>query len=689
MAAGQYQGAALDPKAAEANVRREVAERTAAGTPIPTTALMSGDIGLQGQEARQRAQHSVGSIFTNAAPDVKAKHSFGARDTALRDQAVSDVNSLRPEAGVPVDVPVRAAAHADELRGAAQRDVERAQDGVTDIAEHRAVPANALGAFDGAGPGASRNIHEIYDTTRTAEQDASRARFNDPVIGQTQVPRDNMRAAAEEVLARGTEDVPLPNKVRRIASRFIRPDVTGMTPEEAAAALAHADRPITMWEINALREEIEAGLAAAVRKGDGRSATLLRRLKGATGEYQQTLIDEGGAPGAAMADARQNFAERVAPNFRQGTGGELNDAMRRDANLRPSETIDTFITRPEDSADLARIGRLGGNEAAVESSVRTKIMDDLARRGIAKDGAIDPEKLATWRTRNEGIVEPYPRLAAELNQMEQEARTHTAVAGQRNAALTDARAAAAHTETDIRQGALGLVAGKDHRHAIADVLGSGNPKARLQELMGTVGATPQGKLDLQAAVVEHMVAKISDINPAAVSSGEQNINFNRLMKEFDKHEKALTESGLFSPEDMNRVRQAKAQLEPLTHRAVQATAGSITAERFSFAKLAEPVIRLMRGALQGGAEVKKLKILEALFSTTSVNQANRLALLAAFDPKTASILLLRNLKEKATPLWNNELQAIIRRVQVGKDLNDDPEHKHGLLPSEWYGKKAK
>ena len=666
LAAKHWQGIASDPQAAAVNIEREVAERTAAGTPIPTSGLISGDRGLEMLDKGHRTASSTGSILRDAAPAVKQRFSFGERDTALRDQAVADVNALRPEGGNPADFPVRAQARADAERAVAQREVDRARGGIRAIEEARVGPANELASYEGQGVGASRNIHEMYDATRTAEQGASRQLYNDPAIVNAEVPVNPMRQVADDVLANGTDRNPVPPNVAAIANRFATPNVEGLDPEAAAAAMAHANRPMTMREVNDVRADLDAGITAAVADGDGRTATFLRNMREATGRYQDMLVEQGGPAGEAMAAARTNFTERVAPNFREGTGGEVNKQMRRDANLRPSETADTFLSRPEDAADLMRIARLGGNEAAVTANARTWVMDKLAQRGIARDGEIDPAKLASWRNRNQETLDQIPGLSAEINDMVRQARRGQTIAADRGDALLTAQRGQTEAERRISQGPLGAVAGKDAPSAVATVFGSGNPERSMRELMRTVGANPQGRLDMQAAVAEHFAKKVSGVAPANVSEGTQNVNFAQLVKEFNKHERAL--AAVYSPAEMNTLRQAQAQLEPLTKRAGQATVGSITAEGKGIADLLEPGIRLMHGALQGGAEVKKIRILERLISSSTVPQANRLSALAMFDPEIAKVLLTRDVKEMQTPLWNKKLQKVIRRVETAKEI---------------------
>ncbi len=690
MAARYVQGQAIDPAGAAETVTRTAREFSDQGLPVPTTGLISGDTGLEALERGQRTQHSTGSVVKSPDADAatKSRYSFGERDTALRDSAVENVNALRPEGARPEAFPERA----QELSGArveaAQRGVDAARGRQAGVERAMREPAADLQAFEGQGGAASRNIDETVRTTRDAELARNRELYSNPALIRAEVPDEPLRAVAQDLRALDTERAPLDPVVRKYVDRF---DVETPRVEEQTVAspiLGEDGRPVTrteevtrgeppppmtMREVNANIAEVDADIQANL--SNGAVVSQLRRVKNVLSGYADELATSGqGEAADAARAARQNYAERVAPNFRQGAGGRFDEAIKSDRtgySTRPTDTADTFLTRPEDARDLMRISRLGGNEAATAGDARTWLFDQLARRGVAKDGAIDADKLTRWRNVNRDLLREVPGLDTEVNDMVRAARRGESLSERFGADLTSAEARLRSVESETQRGPIGQAAGKSPENAVASVFGAGNPQQAMRELKGTVGRNPEALAGMKAAVADHFASRVSGVNPANVSEGTQNINFSQLVKQFNKNEATLAE--LYTPEEMNTLRRAQRVLEPLSKRQGQATTGSITAENLANSSAfpaVETLLRLKFGMLKGGGITSVLRRTLTALGGDAEQQANRLVTRMMFDPDLAAHLLTRDASKVQSPAWNAKLQTLLRRGEAARGLND-------------------
>lgn len=675
-AAKFVQGRAIDPAKAANTIDTRMNEYLNDGMPLPTSGIMSNDIGLEMLERGQRVNSSTGTIVNspNASPAVKEEYSFGARDNKLRDAAVQQVESVRGD-GNPEEFVKRAGEIGDAEVAAKQKlaDQSAGKQRAVDIA--REGPAQDLQAFEGQGGHASRNIDTTYRDTRQRELARSRRLYNDPELVHAQVAADPMVQVADELRALDTPAAPLDPVVQKYVDRFRRPEVDEATGEVLRPGFAE-EQQITMREANAVRAELERDIQQNLDNGE--VTRQLRRLKNTVSEYVNELAAEGNDSARA---ATQNYAQRVRPNFREGAGGRMNDRMVADPNgtkVRPSDTADNFLTRPEDVRDLMRIARLRGNEGQTAADARTWLFDQLARKGVVKGEAIDPGKLARWRNQNNDLLAEVPGLQQEVNHMVREARRGADLSARYGAELKAAEASVVATRKAVDKGPLGMVSEKAPDKAVASVFASANPEAAMKELAQRFGAgaknLPQTEAlkGLKAAVADHFEAKVSNINPSAVSEGSQTIGYTKLIKEFQKNEKALAQ--VFSPEDMNALRRAQKMLEPLGKLRGQATTGSITAENNEAAwKTVEAATKLWFGMLKGGGIMRSFKLAASTLADDSTEQANRLVARMMFDPDLAKHLLTRKTAEVGSPAWNSTLQKLIRRTQAVKTLQEQDE----------------
>lgn len=626
--------------------------------PLPTTGLMSGDTGLINLEQALRTRQGGSSLAegANVDPAVKSRFSFVDRDMALRDAAVGEVNSLRPQGADPAAFPQRAGDIIDMRLEAAQRPVDKAAGEIRAVETAQRPIADEFNANIGQGTAASRNIDEVYRTTRQAEQQRSSALYDDPAIAQAEVPVQPLAETAQRVATPAGPLSPADPVVSKYASRMA--DLEGDT---------------TMADVNRLRAELEADIQANL--GNGNVVSALRQLKDETGRYAERLSREGSPAGEAARAASENFATRVQPNFREGAGGRVDATLKSNPNspsVLPSEMAGNFLTRPEDAQALMRIAELGGNREAVAANARTWLFDQLASRGVAKGGAIDGEKLALWRNRNLELVDQIPGLRQEVDGLVRDARRGVALKADYATQLAQAERRAGAVKTEAEGGILGTVRDKSPDNAAAAVFAAENPEKAMTDLVATVGKNPAARDGLKAAVAEHIATKVSGVAPQNVSEGTQNINFAQLTKFFEQNRKVL--SKLYSPEEMNALQSAQKVLAPLAKRAQQAGVGSQTAEKAGdFWRTFEGGAKLYFGMLKGGGITRTARLLAEQLDDGSTAAAERLLARAMFDPKLAKQLLSADAGKVPAPATNKEVGKLLRKGEAARQLSGEDE----------------
>lgn len=650
-AAKDYQADTTDPAQAAANIARETDYYRSEGLPVPTSGLMSDDLGLAGVERGQRDKLSVKPLVRDqdATPEAKRTYNFVERDNALQTQAVQEVDALTPPNSEPRRFTDRANEVAQTQRDVAQRGVDQAAGQQRGVAMARSGPAADLQAFEGQGTGASTNIDRTVRDTRTAEIQQKNALYNNPELIDAEVPVDPMRRTAGEIGELDTPAAPLAPVVQKYVQRF------GAIDEGT---------PITMREVNANRAEIEADIAANLDNGE--IVRQLRDLKATVNRYADTLAQTDGPAAEAAAAANANYQERFRPNFRSGAGGQFDRAVKTEraggAPVRPSETAERFLTTPEDANDLMRIAELRGNRDAVAGQARTWLFDQLARKGIGRDGAVDAEALTRWRNRNDGLLAAVPGLRAEVNQMVAAARRGEGLADDAANALRTAEQNARNVDQNIRRGPLGLVEGAAPPEAVAQVLSASDPRAAMREIVRTVGRNQAARDGLKNAVAAHLIDKTTTALGDRLGQ--------RAAKVFERNREALAE--LYTPEEMNRLVRAQKLVEPLDLLGrARANPGSTTAERSANWLPIEVLLKIRYGMLKGGGFVSNLKKTTGAIFKGQDEAVERIKMIAAFSPEGAQHLLTLKTQKPGTPGYNATLQKLIRLNEALNTVNEN------------------
>lgn len=332
-AAEKMQGKATDPAGAIQSIDQTINDF--GSLPLPTTGLMSGDSGLINLEQGFRTKQGGSSLAEGAGtdPGVKSRYNFIERDTALRDAAVDEVNRLRPQDADPNAFPARAGEIVDMRLAAAQRPVDKAA-GETRAVETAQKPiADEFNTNLGQAPAASRNIDEVYRTTREAERDRSNALYTNPAIAEAQVPVQPLADTAQQVARQGSAVAPLDPVVQKYTDRF--KDMGGQTKPPPRTA----DDYFQEFRARAERDWRAEG-------GDGPLPGWL--VDEARADARRAASEALGARQVApRVDATQNIADPFwgAPDSaRRTANGNLSEQRLREieTQLPPKEAIDAY-----------------------------------------------------------------------------------------------------------------------------------------------------------------------------------------------------------------------------------------------------------------------------------------------------------------------------------------------------------
>ena len=624
------------------------------GLPVPTTGLLTEDIGLMGLEKRQRTKAGGGTtqMDPHAPPEVRQQYSFGERDQALRDSAAENVASIRPPDAVPSVFPQRAQTVADMRVEQAQRELDRAVGRGRSVETAMEGPANELSANVGQAPGASRNIFDQYSATRTTERQRAQGLYDDPQWNQSVVDVNPLLEAAQDVHARATPAVP------------IHPEVEGYL---ARIESARDSGTLTGRELNELTADIEGAIKKSLK-----NSSLFKQLKDLKNGISNTIQDiPTDHPGRqAVTAARDNFQERIFPNFRNAVGGNLDLRLKTNpGQVYPETAGGEFLTRGTDAQQLMRIAQMGERTEEVAAQARTWLFDKLARTSVVKDGAIDPDRLTRWRNVNAEVINAIPEMTGEINTMIRDARRGVGLSEQYAAEARTAEANLKNVQKDIASGPLGMVAGKDPQRAIGAVLASDNPVANMRALRQEIGNNPESLTSLQGALADHFLAKVRNVDAV---TGEPGVKFATLVKEFEKNRAVMAE--VFNPEQMQALQRAQTVLMPLLKRDVKATVGSVTAEATEAAmRPLELALKGYYGILKGGGVFRTVRLGLKTLAGDSAMPVEQLVTRAMFDPDLAAKLLTRDVKQAGTPAWNAELQKALRRVTAGREAISEDE----------------
>jgi hypothetical protein len=657
-AARDYKANTTDPAKSAANIARETDYYRSEGLPLPTSGLMSDDLGMAGMERGQRDKLGVRSMVAdeNADPATKAQYSFVERDNALQTRAVEEVKALSPDGSNPRQFTEAVDNYVGGVRRQAQDAVDTLDTDARAAARDLESQAAALKVRRGDADNASREIDKVYRDARGNIIEQNKQNFDperiDPT-GGVQVDTTPLANAASTLKQKAAA---LPPSVRE--SLFPGALLDDLESVNGAS----------LENLNEIRLAIATKQAEAQSAQNYRLSDNLKLLKDDIDTSIKNMAASGSPAGDRVREALDYSRETVVPNLRRGVGGDLDQIIKRDDTgtaLPPGETAGRFLTSKESAEDLLRIARTANSEATAVSAAERWLFGKLAETGVADNGRIDPDALVIWRDTggNAKLLDTIPGFRKKFDDLLLQSRNKGVLADETQEALRKAQRDLQRTEADLRKRPLGKIEGANPRVAVARALGDGvgDPRQAMREIVDAIGNDPKAKDGLKNALSAHLIEKTT------IGIGEK-------MKTtaddvFNKNREALAE--VFSPEEMNRLQRARKLVEPLDRKNVQANPGSSTAERSMTWLPLEVILKVYYGMLKGGGMFANFKKTVGALGTGANEAVERIKMIAAFSPEGAQRLLTLKTQKPGTPGYNATLQKLIRLNEALNTVNEN------------------
>lgn len=641
---------------------------------LPTTGSLSRDPGLVTAEEGAR---------------VRNRGEFVQRDQNVKEAGAQRVASLRdPEADQGA-----VAATAQQQRDARMQPVEDRVQQIESL-DRRVAEARqqegaqfAPDANSSARSRASTNLdRSIVDENYIPARAEKNRQFDEAPGRNDQLPADNVFAAIDRIRAQANDLAPgiLPQDFMRrldaLRPRIVERDVESSVPVDAQTArVLQSDPTARIYEnVNVggpgtasggdladLRKFIGSAQEAAQRSGNFDLADNLAALKRS---INQTLND---APGYAEANANYTqFADRFRPERNDemakftreiDRGGQSADGQLNRGATPPSQTADRFLSAPEKAAALQRVLADAPNAEAGQAAVRDFMRSDFATTALNADGTLNPARASAWARNNAAVLEQFPALRAEFDGIVQGAQRGQRLEGDTRAFLDQARRTRRATEAEVDRSAIGTLLREDPRDVAKKILNGGyGVERQLDEINTLVKSDPAAARGWKAAVSEVLTDKVTSTRKVGETA---EVQFARLATEFKNNEALLAK--IYSPEEMNTLRQGHKILEYFKEAEKRSTIGSQTADKgFSIPSWAQLVVRHFKGDLAGGGLIKRFKLLLEQLPTNR-QSAEEIVHMSWFNPDVAAYLLERQVKNAEVPQYNINL----RRLQAAANAS--------------------
>lgn len=616
----------------------------------PTTGMLANDIGMGLNENVARA---------------KQPQRFLERDAARNVEANKQLDKAVPPFAVSRDLPDTATFVYDTEMQRAQNRLDRAKTardtGAADIQAQDAALAEARNRQPQVSSNLSTEFNRQLDDA-TATKNAKYAEIPDDTAIAAKPLYEELMAIEESVPRAARANTDYATAAKRIGDLIRNPETGGFQD------LTYGDVKVLKTEISAARKEAVAA---------GRDVTQLDKLNNLLGRK----IDE------TNPEAARYFGEEFAPRFRTGRSGEYANTLKRavktgdeSSATRPSEFAGKFLTKPEDAAALQRAVDVNGNPVTAENATQW-MLGDLARSNVTKDGALRYDKFKQWANKNKAVIDQFPamrsRIDTELQRAERGGKLSKQLADEVVAAETNL----ANTQTDLRRSALQSAIGRNPENMINDIMSSGDPENQMKDLLKRLPSDKKTMDGLKSSVRDWIRDKSGTTANITGDDGTK-ISRARLKTLFRKHENTL--SKVYTPSEMNNLRQAHKLLDVAGNLDLKATTGSQTADKLasffnadkdkikSNMRMFEVAAKARYGMLKGGGLTRTVGLLvDALAGMSTKPKAVENAIYEMyFNPDLATHLLTRNVKEVGTPAWNKRLNQLLSTAEGNRDEDE-------------------
>lgn len=688
-AAAMLQGKAFNPEQAKAQISDYLSQ--IGEGPAPTLGPLSADPGLLAAERRARAANPAGFI----ARDQAVMDSVGQRVASVRPEAVTDAAGQpvlgpngaplapNPEAPRPVAERIN-----QETMGAARADQVAAD---LKLAEAKKAQ-DALAAEAAAGrtrDQASRDLHtNMVDQTYIPDRTTKNALYDAAAADPNVVVRtEKARAAADQALATAADTNPALRdpQAMRIADAFTRPKEAGasnpdLLPVPYGSTPGSAQPPVTrtLGQVLADRQALSRTEADARAQGSFGLADTARSIRSGVNADVRAAA-ESGVPGTEkLAAADANYRNEFAPAYRQGAVApdffKNVDRSSPQNPMVPEATAGKFLTAGPTSRaaaeDLAKVIARTPDPAAAKAAASDYVLADAVKSGVIQNGTVSETRLAAFMANREGMFSQIPEIKARFNDLLTRARTGNTSANKLAADLMGAEKKLNLTEQEVNNGVLAMISGHEPRKAVSAVFAAPDSVKAMRDATAAFKNDPQAAAGWKAAVADWMQEKVATASKAGVSADEMATSLPAIRRTFQQNEKALAE--VFSPEEMNTLRQAQARLEVLSKRGTQASTGSATAENMgglrgvlkAFASPVGTFVTFARNAIQAGMIERRINLIAEQFPDANAT-AKAIVDRAWTDPELAKHLLSAPTSDAQVYTWSRTLSKLLNVGKAG------------------------
>ena len=627
----------------QATPASQLAEQAAAPIMVPPSEMSPqerlveniSDFGTQGL--------GLGAMLAARAPALAANAVAPAKDIATRSLDAM----ARPYASAPSRTVT-----GDAIAGAGSgAGVTAQQDYAPDskVAQVLAPLAGGVGAagLQGLAEGVGGLIRNLFNRRADVNVPASPS-------GAPYTVADTNRAAQQfQEQTRGAPRA-VAQDIRENAAELTNPTQPGEVP---IAPSAIPTTGMLSRDIGLVQAEQQARL-----KGNQPFIERDQNVKGAAADQVASMRDPGadqGAVGRFMEEEPKRLAEardeEALPLLRQAE----QSGVQVDAN-RVAALIDEKLStakRPPVRAALTEarkhLNKVGTDELDTSVSglyeARKAVNDIIEGRGENATGRFAKREMLDVRN---ALDESITAASPEFGQYLQKYREGSEPVN-------------AFTESEAAQSVVNSKHG-DIRNTVKSIMANGvyGGERQAEEIGKLIAQSPEAKDGFRAAVADVLTDRVTGTKQV----GEQNyeVQYARLAKEFKDNENTLAK--VYSPEEMNTLRQAHKMLGYFKEAEKRATVGSQTAERM-LPQWFQLGLRHIYGDIKGGGVAKRLKLMLELLPSNK-QSANEIMNQAWFDPNVAAYLLEKPIADKFTLQYNPRLQRVIAVANAARGGND-------------------
>ncbi|WP_338317585.1 hypothetical protein, partial [Bradyrhizobium ottawaense] len=300
------------------------------------------------------------------------------------------------------------------------------------------------------------------------------------------------------------------------------------------------------------------------------------------------------------------------------------------------------------------------------AALRDYLRSDFAKSALNADGTVNSIRASAWARNYSDILAQFPAVRTEFDDIVATARRGEQLSAQTRSDLEAARANRKATEAEIDRSAVGTLLREDPRDVAKKLLGSKyGADAKLKEIQDVIGRDERAARGWKAAVSEVLADKVQGTRQVGDTL---EVQFARLAREFKDNEQILAK--VYSPEEMNNLRQAHKILSYFKEAEKRATVGSDTAEKMGIPGWAQLAVRHFKGDLAGGGLIKRFKLMLELLPN-SRESADHIVQAAWFNPDIAAYLLERPLKNQNAAFNSVPLRRLIAAANASRESGDE------------------